>query len=140
MGSILSFHRRRSDCTITPFGPNHVFLVGKLSPVSNPLLSASLPLLLSQNSELLNDLFGFHLFHLLVVGRLLQFYYMVFFILQVLKNLEASLLILFLESSIGKQQLSIFCSSFVLFLPLKLCSFSGLTHNTKIDLSLFWIA
>ena len=61
---------------------------------------------------------------------------MVLLVLQVLKDLEAGLLILFLKGRLGERQLSVLNSSFVFLVPLKLSAFFGLPHDPEIDLLL----
>lgn len=136
MGTVFGLRRRRTNAPVTALGTNQVLLIAELSPVRYSLLPSPLPLLLSQHSELLDDLFRLHLLHLATVGGLLQLHNVVLLVLQVLKDLEAGLLILFLKGRLGESQLPVFNSSFVFLVPLKLCAFFGFPHDSEIDLLL----
>lgn len=54
---------------------------------------------------------------------------MVFLVLQLLEDLQAVLLVLFLVGGLGEQKLSIFLTSFVLLLSLEICLILGFLHD-----------
>ena len=100
---MLSLGGRRSNPSVAPLRPHHILLVAELSPVIHPLLSASLPFLLSQHSKLLNDLFGLHFFHFTVDRRLLQLGDVVFLLLDVHEDLLAGFVVLLLEGGLRER-------------------------------------
>ena len=140
VGTVFGLHGRRTDGSVAAARAHNVLLIDELSPVGHALFPAALPFLFGEHSELFDDLFCFELLHFAVVGRLLQLDDVVLLVLEILEDVEAGLLVLFLEGGVGQGQLAVFGSALVLLLPLELSAFLGLVHDAQVNLPLVGVA
>lgn len=95
--TIFLFNWWWSNCSITFLRPYNKLLFAEISPIWYSFLSASLPLLLCEYSELFDDFLCLHLLYFSVVAWLLDLYYVIFLLLELFKDVLADLLVLILE-------------------------------------------